>query len=63
MNFFNFFSSLYVVSTRVGGIPEVLPPEFVSLVEPDPKGFHSEIIYFAFDFRNQPCFTFGHSPP
>ncbi|KAL3099964.1 hypothetical protein niasHS_001890 [Heterodera schachtii] len=28
---------LYVVSTRVGGIPEVLPPEFISLVDPNPK--------------------------
>uniref|UniRef100_A0A914HAF4 phosphatidylinositol N-acetylglucosaminyltransferase n=1 Tax=Globodera rostochiensis TaxID=31243 RepID=A0A914HAF4_GLORO len=28
---------LHIVSTRVGGIPEVLPPEFISLVEPNPK--------------------------
>ncbi|KAL3070070.1 hypothetical protein niasHT_033580 [Heterodera trifolii] len=30
--------NLHVVSTRVGGIPEVLPPEFISLVDPNPKG-------------------------
>lgn len=29
------FSRLQVVSTRVGGIPEVLPPELIYLTEPD----------------------------
>ncbi|KAL7072775.1 hypothetical protein ACQ4LE_007975 [Meloidogyne hapla] len=28
---------LHVVSTKVGGIPEVLPPEFITLAEPNPK--------------------------
>ncbi|MCP9263769.1 Phosphatidylinositol N-acetylglucosaminyltransferase subunit A [Dirofilaria immitis] len=28
---------LHVVSTRVGGIPEVLPEEFIMLVEPEPE--------------------------
>ena len=29
---------LQVVSTRVGGIPEVLPPDLIRLVEPSVKG-------------------------
>nr|CAD2178630.1 unnamed protein product [Meloidogyne enterolobii] len=28
---------LHVVSTKVGGIPEVLPPEFITLAEPNPE--------------------------
>lgn len=31
------FFSLHVVSTRVGGIPEVLPEDFIVLVEPEPE--------------------------
>lgn len=32
------FSRLQVVSTCVGGIPEVLPPDLISLAEPSVKG-------------------------
>ncbi|KAH8817756.1 transferase [Flagelloscypha sp. PMI_526] len=28
-------AGLYVVSTRVGGVPEILPPEFISFAQPD----------------------------
>jgi len=31
-------SGLQVVSTRVGGIPEVLPPELINLAEPTVPG-------------------------
>lgn len=31
-------SGLQVVSTRVGGIPEVLPPELITLSEPTVSG-------------------------
>ena len=30
--------SLQVVSTKVGGVPEVLPPEMIFLAEPSVKG-------------------------
>ena len=33
---------LQVVSTRVGGIPEVLPPDLIRLVEPSVKGNQSQ---------------------
>lgn len=29
---------LYVVSTRVGGVPEVLPPDLMELAEPSVQG-------------------------
>lgn len=29
---------LVVVSTRVGGVPEVLPPNLIKLCDPHPKG-------------------------
>ena len=38
MNYNYEFIRLFVVSTRVGGIPEVLPPEFMSLADPIPGG-------------------------
>ena len=31
-------SGLIVVSTRVGGVPEVLPPEMLVLADPSPQG-------------------------
>jgi phosphatidylinositol glycan class A protein len=31
-------AGLYVVSTRVGGVPEILPPEFISFAAPDEHG-------------------------
>ncbi len=33
-----FFFRLQVVSTRVGGVPEVLPPELLRLAEPNVPG-------------------------
>ena len=35
------WSSLQVVSTRVGGVPEVLPPELIRLAEPNVTGTHT----------------------
>lgn len=32
-----FLSSLQVVSTKVGGVPEVLPSEMIKLAEPSVK--------------------------
>lgn len=31
-------AGLFVVSTRVGGVPEVLPPALVEFAEPDAEG-------------------------
>uniref|UniRef100_A0A1I8EYU6 Phosphatidylinositol N-acetylglucosaminyltransferase subunit A n=1 Tax=Wuchereria bancrofti TaxID=6293 RepID=A0A1I8EYU6_WUCBA len=35
---------LHVVSTRVGGIPEVLPEEFIMLVEPEPNNLSDALL-------------------
>ena len=39
-----YFSSfrLQVVSTKVGGVPEVLPPDLIYLAEPSVKGQYPE---------------------
>ena len=37
---------LQVVSTRVGGVPEVLPPDLIRLVEPSAKGESHCSLYF-----------------
>ncbi len=34
---------LYVVSTQVGGIPEVLPEHMITLAEPDPEDLYSKL--------------------
>jgi phosphatidylinositol N-acetylglucosaminyltransferase subunit A len=31
-------AGLYVVSTRVGGVPEILPPDMISFADPDEDG-------------------------
>lgn len=31
-------AGLYVVSTRVGGVPEILPQDMISFAEPDEDG-------------------------
>lgn len=31
-------AGLYVVSTRVGGVPEILPQDMISFAEPDADG-------------------------
>lgn len=31
-------AGLYVVSTRVGGVPEILPPDMISFANPDDDG-------------------------
>ena len=35
---------LLVVSTKVGGIPEVLPPPFIQFVEPDVKSIEQGLV-------------------
>ncbi len=35
---FLLYFSLQVVSTRVGGVPEVLPPELLKLADPNVSG-------------------------
>ena len=37
------FVSLQVVSTKVGGVPEVLPPDLIQLAEPSSKGKSSSL--------------------
>ena len=37
-------AGLYVVSTRVGGVPEILPEDMISFAEPEEDG--SSIFYF-----------------
>ena len=34
-------AGLYVVSTRVGGVPEVLPSDMISFANPDEDGTHT----------------------
>lgn len=36
-------AGLYVVSTRVGGIPEILPEDMISFANPDEDGECTEI--------------------
>ena len=36
---------LLVVSTKVGGIPEVLPPPFIHFVEPDVKSIEDGLVH------------------
>ncbi len=35
-----YYYRLQVVSTRVGGVPEVLPPDLIHLAEPSVKGIN-----------------------
>lgn len=39
-------SGLQVVSTRVGGIPEVLPPELITLAEPNVPGLSKTFMMY-----------------
>jgi len=41
------FCSLQVVSTNVGGIPEVLPPHLIRLAEPSAKGYSSVFVKYC----------------
>ncbi len=34
-------AGLYVVSTRVGGVPEILPQDMISFAEPEEAGKHA----------------------
>ena len=38
-------AGLYVVSTRVGGVPEILPEDMISFAEPEEDG---SFLYFYF---------------
>ena len=43
-------AGLYVVSTRVGGVPEILPEDMISFAEPEEDGssfFLQPKIYFT----------------
>ena len=40
-------AGLYVVSTRVGGVPEILPEDMISFAEPEEDGsFLSSVMWF-----------------
>lgn len=41
-------SRLSVVSTRVGGTPEVLPPDLVYFSEPSVKGMFGVLVFISF---------------
>nr|CAD2188296.1 unnamed protein product [Meloidogyne enterolobii] len=43
---------LHVVSTKVGGIPEVLPPEFITLAEPNPEILIKSILTSIKNYQN-----------
>uniref|UniRef100_A0A914N749 phosphatidylinositol N-acetylglucosaminyltransferase n=1 Tax=Meloidogyne incognita TaxID=6306 RepID=A0A914N749_MELIC len=43
---------LHVVSTKVGGIPEVLPPEFITLAEPNPEILIKSILNSIKNYQN-----------
>ena len=36
---------LYVVSTRVGGVPEVLPSDMISFANPDEDGAYAQDLH------------------
>jgi phosphatidylinositol glycan class A protein len=44
-------AGLFVVSTRVGGVPEVLPPALVEFAEPDAEGQFSRLVSGSADMR------------
>ena len=52
-------AGLYVVSTRVGGVPEILPEDMISFANPDEDGIGSLIFIMLsralmFPFRRGP---------
>ena len=44
-------AGLYVVSTRVGGVPEILPEDMISFAAPEEDGMHYSSIPFAPDLN------------
>jgi phosphatidylinositol glycan class A protein len=50
-------AGLYVVSTRVGGVPEILPKDLISFAEPNADGRR---LLFIWNLRIKP--RFRHNP-
>ena len=44
------FSRLQVISTRVGGVPEVLPPDLIRLADPSVTGMDVCSMYCDFQY-------------
>jgi len=38
-------AGLYVMSTRVGGVPEILPPDMISFAEPEENGLSFQLAF------------------
>ena len=46
-------AGLYVVSTRVGGVPEILPEDMISFAAPEEDGMHyCSFVPFALDLNS-----------
>jgi len=43
-------AGLYVVSTRVGGVPEILPEDMISFANPDEDG--NELLFMRFSLAS-----------
>ncbi|KAG6369407.1 hypothetical protein JVT61DRAFT_14889 [Boletus reticuloceps] len=46
-------TGLYVVSTQVGGVPEILPQDMISFANPDEDGALPPFLFFLFFFLQQ----------
>ena len=49
-------AGLYVVSTRVGGVPEILPEDMISFAQPDEDG--NSLKFTCFSGSNHPQMSF-----
>ena len=52
-------AGLYVVSTRVGGVPEILPEDMISFANPDEDGGSHEMKHIFRSLTISRCFS-GH---
>lgn len=48
-------TGLYVVSTRVGGVPEILPQDMISFAEPEADGMYSPVVGTQYLIHGPTC--------
>lgn len=53
-------AGLYVVSTRVGGVPEILPQDMISFAEPDADGMYMVPFSFKPVLHQYSFMSYGH---